>query len=50
VAEVLADQLFEAERLHVEHLAAGEMHIAHGRRLRAARAAHPCAPARAAPN
>lgn len=28
VAEVLGDQLAEAERLHVEHLAAGEFHIA----------------------
>lgn len=27
-AEVLVEQLFEAERLHAEHLAAGEMHIA----------------------
>lgn len=28
VADILADQLFEAERLHAEHLAAGEMHCA----------------------
>jgi hypothetical protein len=27
-AQVLARQLFDAERLHAEHLAAGEMHIA----------------------
>lgn len=26
--QVRRDQLFEAERLHVEHLAAGEMHCA----------------------
>lgn len=28
VAEILREQLFEAERLHAEHLAAGELHIA----------------------
>lgn len=28
VAEILNEQLHEAERLHVEHLAAGELHIA----------------------
>lgn len=27
-AEVLAEQLYEAERLHVEHQAAAEMHAA----------------------
>lgn len=27
-AEVLDEQLFEAERLHAEHLAAAEMHLA----------------------
>lgn len=28
VTEILSDQLHEAERLQVEHLAAGEVHIA----------------------
>lgn len=28
VATVLADQLYEAERLHAEHMAAAEMHVA----------------------
>jgi hypothetical protein len=28
LSEVLADQLFEAERLHAEHLAAAEVHAA----------------------
>lgn len=27
-AEILAQQLFEAQRLHAEHLAAAEMHMA----------------------
>lgn len=27
-AEILREQLFEAERLHAEHMAAGELHLA----------------------
>jgi hypothetical protein len=52
VADVLHDQLFEAERLQVEHLAAAEMHMAlagvYGARIqRIRKAAPPHVPVRA---
>lgn len=45
VAEILHDQLHEAERLHVEHLAAAEIHMAlagvYGARVQRIKASQP---------